>query len=147
MYVDVWNRTHLWYKFPISLKTGWKQKVTLNLVVNPVLNLKSGSESRSVWHLIQLFNFCRLIFSVFIRPLHGTLGFIKSYQSMNGKFVEHPQCFTFLIILWFYAILRVFVLYSHYGYSISNEKLNGHQDFESLGLLGALTFLIKQHIS
>ena len=23
----------------------------------------------------------------------------------------------------------------------TNEKLNGHQDFESLGLLGALTFL------
>ena len=45
------------------------------------------------------------------------------------------------------AILRVFVLYSHYGYSISSEKLNGHQAFESLGLLGALTFLFKQHIS
>ena len=34
-----------------------------------------------------------------------------------------------------YAILRVFVLHSHYGYSISNEKLNGHKAFESLGLL------------
>ena len=39
MYVDVWNRTHLWYKFPISLKTRWKQKVTSNLVLNTVLNL------------------------------------------------------------------------------------------------------------
>ena len=47
----------------------------------------------------------------------------------------------------FYAILRVFALYSHYGNSISNEKLNEHQTFESLGLLGALTFLFKQHIS
>ena len=46
-----------------------------------------------------------------------------------------------------FAILHVFVLYSHYGYSISNEELNGHQAFESLGLLGALTFLFKQHIS
>ena len=88
------------------------------------------------------------IFDVFIRPLHGTLRFIKSYQSVNVNFIEHPQCFTFRIILWFYAILRVFVLHSHYGYSISNEKLNGHQAFESLYLLGALTFfLFKQHIS
>ena len=79
--------------------------------------------------------------------IHGTLGFIKSYQSVNVKFVEHPQCFTFQIILWFYAIFHVFILYSHYGYNISNEKLNGHQVFEYLGLLGALTFLFKQHIS
>ena len=84
---------------------------------------------------------------MFIRPLHGTLGFIKSYESVNVKFIEHPQCFTFRIILWFYAILRVFVLYSHYCYSISNEKLNGRQAFESLGLLGVLTFFFKQHIS
>ena len=64
------------------------------------------------------------IFSdMFIRPLNGTLGFIKSYQSVNVKFIEHPQCFTFRIILWFYVILRVFLLYSHYGYNISNEKL------------------------
>ena len=84
---------------------------------------------------------------MFIRALHGTLDFIKGYQSVNVKFIEHPQCFTFRIILWFYAILRIFVLYSHYGYSISNEKLNGHQAFESLGLLGALTFLFKEHIS
>ena len=51
-----------------------------------------------------------------------------------------------LSLFGFYAILRVFVLYSHYGYSILNEKLNGHQALESLGLLGALTFLFK-HIS
>ena len=78
--------------------------------------------------------------------VQGALGFIKSNQSVNVRLIEHPQCFTFRIILWFYAILPVFVLYSHYGYSISNEKLNGHQAFESLGLLGALTFLFKQHI-
>ena len=42
--------------------------------------------------------------------------------------------------LFFYAILHVFVLYSHYGCSISNEKLNGRQAVESLGLLGALIF-------
>ena len=40
-----------------------------------------------------------------------------------------------------------FCIVYHYGYSISNEKLNEHQAFESLGLLGALTFLFKQHIS
>ena len=50
-------------------------------------------------------------------------------------------CFTFL---WFYAILRVFILYSHHGYSILNEKLkNGQQIFESMSLLGALIFLSK----
>ena len=43
-------------------------------------------------------------------------------------------CFT---SLWFYAILRAFVLYSHYCYSILNEKLNnGKQTFESMSLLG-----------
>ena len=72
---------------------------------------------------------------MFIHPLHSTLGFIKSYQSVNVKFIERPQCFTFQIIPWSYAILCVFVLYSHYGNSVSNEMLNGHQAFESLGLL------------
>ena len=43
-------------------------------------------------------------------------------------------------------MLCVFVLYSHYGYSILNEKLNGQQTFESMNLLGALTFLFEQHI-
>ena len=38
MYVDLWNRTHFWYKFTISLETGRKQKVTFNVVLNPVLN-------------------------------------------------------------------------------------------------------------
>ena len=80
---------------------------------------------------------------MFIRPLNGTLDFLKNYQSVNVKFIENPQSFIFF---GFYAILRVFVLYSHYGYNISNEKLNGHQAFESLGLLGAITFLFKQHI-
>ena len=80
---------------------------------------------------------------MFIRPLHGTLGFTKSYQSVNVRLIGHSQCFTFQIILWFYAVLRVFVLYSHDGYSISNEKLNGQRALESLGLLGALTFLLQ----
>ena len=84
---------------------------------------------------------------MFIRPLHSTLGSIKSYQLVNVKFIEQPQCLTFRIILWFYAVLRVFVSYSHYGYSISNEKLNGHLAFESLALLEALTFFFKKHIS
>ena len=84
---------------------------------------------------------------MFIGPLHGPFGFIKSYQSVNVRLIEYPQCFTFRIILWFYAILRVFVLYSHYGYGVSNEMLNGQQAFEYLGLLGALTFLLKQQIS
>ena len=30
--------------------------------------------------------------------------------------------------------IHVFVLYSHYGYSISSKKLNGHQAFESMSL-------------
>ena len=49
---------------------------------------------------------------VLFRPLHGTLGFITIYQSINFKFFEHPQCFTFMIILCFCGILRVFVFYS-----------------------------------
>ena len=40
------------------------------------------------------------IFSdVLFRPLHGTLGFITIYQSINVKFFELPQCFIFRIIL------------------------------------------------
>ena len=34
-------------------------------------------------------------------------------------------------MLYFSDAIRVFVLYSHYGYSILNEKLNGQQTFES----------------
>ena len=37
-------------------------------------------------------------------------------------------------------MLRVFVLYSHSGYSILDEKLNGQQTFESMSLLRALNF-------
>ena len=48
------------------------------------------------------------IFSdVLFCPLHGTLGFITIYQSINVKFFELSQCFTFRIIIWFYVILRV----------------------------------------
>ena len=89
------------------------------------------------------------IFSDLCSPaqLHRTHGFIKCYKLVNVKFFEHPQCFSFQIIVAFYAILHVFVFCSHFGCSISNEKLNGHQVFESLGILGAVTFLFKQHIS
>ena len=39
---------------------------------------------------------------MFIRPLHSTFGFIKSYQSVNVKFIEHPQAmFTlYRIVKW-----------------------------------------------
>ena len=41
-------------------------------------------------------------------PLHGRFGFIAIYQSINVKFFELPQCFTFRIILSLYApILRI----------------------------------------
>ena len=40
-----------------------------------------------------------------------------------------------------------FVLYSHYGDSISSKKLNGQQAFECMSLLGALDFVLKQHTS
>ena len=64
------------------------------------------------------------IFSdVLFGPLHGTLGLISIYQSINVKSFELPQCFTFQKSIWFYAILRAFVLYSHYGDSISSKKL------------------------
>ena len=48
-------------------------------------------------------------------------------------------------MFWFYAILRVFVLYSYYDDSISSKKLNVHHAFESMSILGELFFL-KQHI-
>ena len=40
-------------------------------------------------------DFTDICTDVSIHPLHGTLGFIKSYRSVNVKFIEHPQCFTF----------------------------------------------------
>ena len=41
------------------------------------------------------------------------------------------------------AIVRVFVLYSHYGDSIPSKKLDEHEPFESMSLLAALIFLLK----
>ena len=70
----------------------------------------------------------------------------SAHQSINVKFFELLQCFTFRIILSSRAILRVFVSYSHSGDSISSKKLNGHQAFESMDLLGALISPFKQHI-
>ena len=84
------------------------------------------------------------IFSdVFIRPLHGTLGFIKATSQSMSSLLSTLS----VLLFWQFSIIRVLVLYFHYGYSISTEKLTGHQAFESLGLSGALTFLFKQHIS
>ena len=34
---------------------------------------------------------------VLFRPLHGTLGIITIFQSINVKFFELPQCFAFRI--------------------------------------------------
>ena len=65
------------------------------------------------------------IFSdILFRPVHGILDFITIYQSISVKCFGIPQCFTCMMILWFYAILHVFVLYSHYDYNISSKKLN-----------------------
>ena len=69
-----------------------------------------------------------------LHPMHGTLGFITIYQSINVKCFELPQCFTCMMILSFYAILRVFVLCSHCGYSVSSKQLNAHQALESMNL-------------
>ena len=44
----------------------------------------------------------------------------------------------FLFWQFFHFMLRVFVLYSQYSYSILNEKLIRQQTFESMSLLGAL---------
>ena len=69
-----------------------------------------------------------------------------SKKSINVEFFELPQCFTFRIILWFYAILRVFVLYSHYGDSSSSKKLNEHLAFESESPWSTC-FFFEQYIS
>ena len=63
--------------------------------------------------------------------------FMSCVWSPINQFIVR-QCFTFRIILGFYTILRVFVLYSHYSGIISSKKLNGHQTFDSLSLLGPL---------
>ena len=64
------------------------------------LNVRSQRRSKTV---LGIWNEADRICS-----LQGTLGFIKSYQSVDVKFIEeHPQCFTFRIILWFHVILRV----------------------------------------
>ena len=61
-----------------------------------------------------------IFFDVVFCPLHGTLGFITIYQSINADFFALPQCFTFRIIL--NAILRVFALCSHHGGSSLSKK-------------------------
>ena len=84
---------------------------------------------------------------VFFRPPQSTLGVITIQQSINVKFFELPRCFTFQMILLPYAILCVFVLYSHCCDSISSKKLYELHSFESMRLLGALIFRLKQHTS
>ena len=88
-----------------------------------------------------------IFYHVLFRPLYGTLSFITIYHAINAKFFELPQCFAFRVILRTSAILRTFVFYFHYGDSISSEKINGHHTFESISLVGAFIFLLKQHTS
>ena len=57
LYVDVWNRSHFCYKSPISLETSWKQRVTSNLVLNPVLCVAFNehlyvARLRSFWTIV-----------------------------------------------------------------------------------------------
>ena len=40
-----------------------------------------------------------------IHPLDGTLGFIKSYPSVNVKFIEYPQFFNSLVFMLFFMFL------------------------------------------
>ena len=87
------------------------------------------------------------IFShMLFRSLYGTHGLLTIYLSINVKFSSSFGVLLFGQLLLFYAILRVFVLYSHYGDSMSSKKLNGHQAFGCMSLLGALIFLLKKHI-
>ena len=80
------------------------------------------------------------IFSDVLFRLEGTLGFITIYQSINIKLFELPQCFTVRIILLLYAVLCVFVLYSHYGDGSYSKKLDGHQAFQ--GWTGMYTLVV-----
>ena len=57
-----------------------------------------------------------------------------------------PSVFYFSDNSLIYAILRDFVLYSHYGDSSSRKKLNGHHAFGFVNLLEAFVSLLKQHI-
>ena len=79
---------------------------------------------------------------VFIRPLHGTLGFIRSYQSVKSQVYWTPSpCFTLLIILWFYASCFCIVFPLQL-----NEKLNGQQTSETMSFLEALKFLFREQL-
>ena len=59
-----------------NMKEAWTLEVIL------AINLKVGARTEST----DIFS------DVFIRPLHGTLGFLRSYQSVNVKFIEHSHC-------------------------------------------------------
>ena len=66
--------------------------VYLNIVVSPLVREVVSLDS--IWVLAvevgAWIEFTDVFFDVFIRRLQGTLGFIKSYQSVNVKFIEHP---------------------------------------------------------
>ena len=78
-----------------------------------------------------------------VNPLREAISIL--YGKYRRFTFVHPV--TSRIIFRFYAVLRVFVLYSHYGDSGSSKKLNGHHAFESMCLSGALISLLKQRIS
>ena len=81
---------------------------------------------------------------LFFRAFPSTTWYTWHYNNINFKLLELPQRFTFWIIVSFYKIPRVFVFYTM-KVSVSSRKLNGHQAFESMSLLGGLVFLLKEH--
>ena len=68
-------------------------------------------------------------------PLHGTLGFMTIYQSINVKFFELPQYFTFRIILCVLSRIPTMVIVFQVKSMMDTRLLN----------LWALVFLLKQH--
>ena len=66
-------------------------------------------------------------------------------QSVSSLLSTYSVSFSdnSLVFVLFFMFLYCIVLYSHYSCSISNEKLNEHHAFESLGLLRAFTSLFK----
>ena len=68
---------------------------------------------------------CRHFNDVLIRPLHGgTHGFIKSYQSVKDKFIEHPQCFTFQFVG--FMLFFMFLSYISIMVVVFQTKSPGH---------------------
>ena len=94
------------------LENRLKTEGALNLVLNPVLNLKPGSESKSVWHLIQLFSFCLmsdtkiLTTPVFDHPLlsQDVIILVENLDTIGKSFrieaekVFYEIVFVFLVV-------------------------------------------------